>query len=215
MKLYLLLFVVLVSIFSAKAQKPVIWQKDSNCLINGSPFVFPFDNKTILEDGTTYNNDKVFDVAVIYFQKSESFFWFLGFDGDIAMRFRVFLNSTVEDLRMKDLPELYVKLGDGTILKGSKDRIDNFVSNYQNCFEVYFDLDSGLQEKILKSGIEKVRFAYVFTYMGIIRNQIFDAYSKNCLDKGLNAGMFLQQVKNADLKKVKQDAEKNNLNFNF
>jgi len=181
---------------------PPIWADD--CLRNSTSYFFPFEHQTTFKD------------AVIYFERKEDFLSFLGLPDNIFMRYRVRTNNyTIEELRMKDTPEMLVKLGDGTILTGSKERVSTILLNAQYFIDVYFTVDNEIQEKILKYGIEKVRIAYVFEYMGLNRNQIFDAYSKDCIGSGLTAGMFLQQVKNADIKKAKQDAKKNSLNNNF
>ena len=115
---------------------------------------------------------------------------------------------------MKELPEMLVKLGDGTILKGKKERITYGIINAQYVFDVYFNLSEELQNKIIAYGIEKARIAYVYNYLGLNKNQIFDAYTKNCIED-LNAGMFLLQIKDANMKQAKQDSEKNNLDYNF
>ena len=116
---------------------------------------------------------------------------------------------------MGDKPEMLVKLNDGTILYGKKEKVETGVLNAQYVIDVNFNLDNKLQQKIIKFGIEKVRIAYVFTYMGLNENQIFDAFTKNCKVEGLNAGMFLQQIKKADIKKAKKEAKKKELNYNF
>lgn len=207
-KLLLSMAFLMIALFQLYAQNfhledsPAKWA--NNCLSNTSSYFFPFENQTTFEN------------AVIYFQKSESFFWFLGVEGNITMRYRVGTNNyTIEDLQMKGTPELLVKLGDGTILNGKRERISTLLLNARYFIDVSFDLDNELQEKIIKYGIDKVRIAYVFSYLGLDRNQIFDAYTKDCEEKGLNAGMFLQQVKNADITKAKLEAEKNGLNGNF
>ena len=181
---------------------PPIWADD--CLRNSTSYFFPFEHQTTFKD------------AVIYFERKEGFLSFLGLPDNIFMRYRVSTNNyTIEELRMKDTPEMLVKLGDGTILTGIKERVSTILLNAQYFIDVYFTVDNEIQEKILKYGIEKVRIAYVFEYMGLNRNQIFDAYSKDCIESGLTAGMFLQQIKNADIKKAKQDAKKNSLNNDF
>jgi hypothetical protein len=169
---------------------------DGKCLYNNVSYMFPFkDNKT-------------FHDAAIYFERMED-------SNNLIMRYRVISNYSMEDLYMKDTPEMFVKLGDGTILSGKRDRITDGILNAQFIIDVYFNLDIELQQKIIKYGIEKVRIAYVYTYMGLHENQIFDAFTKDCEEKGLNAGMFLLQVKNADLKKAKQRAQKEKLDYNF
>ena len=180
---------------------PPFWT--GKCLRNGASYFFPFENQSTFEDG------------VIFFERDESPVWHFGSDDPITMRYRVSPKYTIEELHMKDTPEMLVKLGDGTILYGKKERVSTLLLNAQYYIDVYFTLDNELQNKIIKYGIEKVRIAFVFDYLGLNRNQIFDAYTKDCIEKGINAGMFLQQVKNADIKKTKQDAEKNKLSNGF
>jgi hypothetical protein len=197
--------VFLILILSASAQDfkldnyPPIW--DGNSLSNSTTYMFPFKD-------TITNWASPFHDASIYFERTEN-------SNNLIMRYRVVSNYSMEDLYMKDTPEMLVKLGDGTILTGKKERVTDGILSALFVIDVYFYLDNELQQKIIKYGIEKVRIAYVYTYMGLHENQIFDAFTKDCEEKSLNAGMFLMQVKNADLNKAKQDAKKKKLDYKF
>jgi hypothetical protein len=155
-----------------------------------------------------FPDSSTFSDAAIYFERKEN-------SNTIGMRYRVVSKYAIEDLYMNGPPEMLVKLGDGTILRSNKDRVINGVLNAHFIFDTYFILDNDLQQKIIKYGIEKVRIAYVYTYLGLHENQIFDAFTNDCEEKNLNAGTFLNQLKNADLNKAKQEAQKSKLDYKF
>jgi hypothetical protein len=173
---------------------PPVW--DGKSLCNRISYLFPFPDSSTFSD------------AAIYFERKEN-------SNIITMRYRVVSKYAIEDLYMNGPPQMMVKLGDGTILKSNEERVTNGVLNAQFIFDVYFILDNDLQQKIIKYGIDKVRIAYIYTYLGLHKNQIFDAFTKDFEEKNLNAGMFLIQVKNADLNKAKQEAQKSKLDYKF
>ena len=80
--------------------------------------MFPF------KDQSTFKN------AVIYFQKEKSRLSFIGWGDIVRMKYRVSTNNiTIDNLRMNSTPEMLVKLGDGTILIGDKDRVSTLLLN--------------------------------------------------------------------------------------
>jgi hypothetical protein len=173
---------------------PPIWADGK--VQNTLSYLFPFKDQS------------TFDDAVIYFEKKEN-------SNFVIMRFRAMSKFVVADLRMKSTPTMMVKLGDGTVLNCKKERVIMGVVNGAPVIEVYFNLYAELQNKILEYGIEKVRIAYVFTYAGIERNQIFDAFSADCEEDGLSAGLYLSQILNANIANLKQEAKKKNLDYGF
>ncbi len=174
---------------------PPIW--NSGVLSNSIGYTFPFKDES-----------SSFNEAAIYFEKKEN-------SSFISLRYRVFPNYSLEDLGVKSTPTMLVKLGDGTILTGQKERIVSGVLNGRFVVDVYFNLSNELQQKIINSGIEKVRIAFNYSFMGINENRIYDAYPKDSTIDGVTIADYLAQVKNASINKAKEQAKKNNLEYNF
>lgn len=198
-RLTLLVLILTISnvAFSQKmdlSDHPPIWNGKS--LINKVAYMFPFKDAS-----------QQLDKAVILFERDNS--------NSIKMWYKVSLSCTIDDLYMKGSPEMLVKLGNGKVLKGEKSNMSSGILGAQYVYEVFFNIDKEIQNQILKYDIEKVRFAYVFSFMGITENQILDAYSKDCVISGLNAKIFLNQILNADLSKAKKAAEKRSLEHGF
>lgn len=173
---------------------PPVW--DGKSFYNSMSFLFPF------------KNTKTFFEAGIYFERKEN-------SNFVIMRYRVFPNYSIEELYMKDTPKMLVKLGDGTILTGKKERVTHGLLNAQFVIDIYFNLDNKLQQKILRYGIEKARIAYVYLYLGVKKNQIFDAYTKDSEMTVITAQMLLKQIQKVDFEKAKRDAKKRSLEYGF
>lgn len=161
---------------------------DENVKINSSDFLFPF------------NGNRIVSHAVLWFNKVPN-------NGPIRLYYRVVLKQLINELYMKDAPQMLIKIGDGTILTAKKERIQAGFSDYNECVDVYFLLNEDLQKKILKYGIEKVRFAYVFSFRGVTENQYFDAYTKNSADEAPSVQKLLSEAKSSSFHKAKEVAE--------
>jgi len=163
---------------------------------NNIGILFPFDDpKTVSE-------------AVLWFSKSEG-------SNLVQLQYRVLLAYTIADLYMKNAPEMLVKIGDGTILTGRTDRIVDGIIKGTPCIDVYFNLTEDLQTKIANNGIEKVRFAFIYNYLGMNSSQIFDAFTNNCPDKTFTAQKLLKDIREANFQKAKEEAKKKSLSNGF
>jgi len=163
---------------------------------NNIGILFPFDD------------DQTVSKAVLWFSKNEG-------SSLLTLQYRVLLKYTVAELYMKNPPEMLVKIGDGTILNGKSERIVDGIITGTPCIDVYFNLTDDLQTKIATYGIEKVRFAFIYNYLGINENQVFDAYTKNCPDETYTAQKLLKDIKTADFQKAKAEAKKKSLSNGF
>lgn len=160
---------------------------DENVKKNKADFLFPFNGNRIVSD------------AVLWFNKIPD-------NGAIRLYYRVVLKQLIKELYMKDAPQMLIKIGDGTILTARKERIRAGSTDYNECVDAYFLLNEDLQKKILKYGIEKVRFEYVFSFRGVTENQYFDAYTKNNAGEASSVQKLLSEAKSSSLK-VKEVAE--------
>jgi hypothetical protein len=135
----------------------------------------------------------------------------------VELHYRIFLDKPIHELHMREKPELLVKLGDGTVMRGMESRIGTGVLNASYVIYVYFNLDQKLQNKISKYGIEKLRFAFVYNYLGMNEDQIYDAYIKDSPmnDKDFSIQSLLNDIQNANLTKAKEEAHKNGLFGDF
>lgn len=173
---------------------PPVWNVDR--IQNSMSFLFPFkESNTFIE-------------VAIFFEKIEK-------NNSVILRYRVFSHYSMDKLYMKDIPEMLIKIGDGTILKGKKERVVDGVVDFGNVIEVYYVLDYNLQQKILKSGIEKARIAYVYNFGGLNENQIFDAYTKDSEISSYSIKDLLNQILTADISKVKKESLEKSLEYGF
>jgi len=173
---------------------PPTWNGTS--ISNSISFLFPFKESDSFRE------------ACVYFEKEKN-------SSFIIMRYRVFPNYSTEQLYMKDTPTMMIKLGDGTVLTGKKERVVDGIVNASFAIDVYFNLNYSLQQKIIKYGIEKARIAYVYNYLGLNKNQIFDAFTKNTEMDGITIKQLLEQIQNANIDKVINDSKKNSLEYGF
>jgi hypothetical protein len=155
---------------------------------NKVDFHFPFDENRIVSD------------AVLWFNKVPN-------NGTIRLYYRVVLKQLIEELYMKEAPQMLIKICDGTILSARKERIQAGSSDYNEYVDVYFPLNEDIQKKILRYGIEKVRFAYVFSFRGVTENQYFDAHTKNSPDGTSSVQKLLSEVKSSSSHKTEEIAE--------
>lgn len=176
---------------------PTNW--DGICLSSSLSFSIPF------------HVDSNFLWAIIGFEKYKD-------AGDLTLRLVLIPKYITEDLKMKDIPEVFIRLSDGTILTGDRSKTINEFSNKTYSITAYFVLNTRLLVKFFQNGgIKQVYISYVFSHLGIEQNKTFKAYVEDCdLDtdvaKRFSIANLLKQVMYADINKAKQEFQKQQLN---
>lgn len=174
--------------------RPPVWNNDR--IQNRTSFLFPF------------KESNAFIEAVVYFERIER-------NNSLILRYRVISNYPKERLYMQDTPEMLLKIGDGTTLRGKKERVLDGMVNFNYVFDVYFVLDQNLAQKILTHGIEKARIAYVYNFGGLNENQIFDAFTKDSELTEFSIQDLLKQILDANIQEVRNESLKNSLDYGF